>query len=644
MKIAIIDIGWRKINSHNPTSEALGGSETWIVQIANEFSKYSEIDVYCDCETYKFNENLNYINHNDFIKLQRKYDFIILNRFFIKNGINYISYIKTHHLAKHIYIQIHDISFTVDGKLLQSHTDIDRFGINYDFVTVVALNNWHKNNLKAQYETLLNEPICIPNGIDLSLFSTETNTKRDNRILWSSSKFRGLNILIRDIYPIVKQEIPDFGIDIASYDNNLDEYKDSSADIRVLGGLTKTELYNEMQKHKLWFYPGTFAETFCITAIEAIMNGQQVVSPITYGIRDTLEYINDIQMKYHFTKDEEYYKAVHEAANKIIEILKSDYNTPEVYERIKDKIVNEYNWSFSVNKYLTHYKSIGYEEKTEEKPVEKSKKILMLSMSCNTQYFKALLAVVKDTWAKPIIQGKYKNVQWFAYTACDKKHPYPYIDFEDHIIYVDCADGLFDTYEKTQKAYRMLLNAGINDFDYVVRTNTSVFVNVDKMIDKINSTNEDEILGGKVGYYHVYPDGKRVFKWNIVVGLFFGMFKDKFDIAMSATNNYDVIPASDDVIISGKLNEVYRDSIKVISPNNCKTIFPRYKPYKTEDANEKTILDALSNVDMTVITDAKEINNNVIIQIRPLYGELKERSEKGHEFEHFYELDSALKK
>lgn len=644
MKIAIIDIGWRKINSHNPTSEALGGSETWIVQIANEFSKHSEIDVYCDCETYKFNENLNYINHNDFIKLQRKYDFIILNRFFIKNGINYISYIKTHHLAKHIYIQIHDISFTVDGKLLQSHTDIDRFGINYDFVTVVALNNWHKNNLKAQYETLLNEPICIPNGIDLSLFPTEINTKRDNRILWSSSKFRGLNILINDIYPIVKQEIPDFGIDIASYDNNLEEYQNSEYDIRVLGGLTKTELYNEMQKHKLWFYPGTFAETFCITAIEAIMNGQQVVSPITYGIRDTLEYINDIQMKYHFTKDEEYYKAVREAANKIIEILKSDYNTPEVYERIKDKIVNEYNWSFSVNKYLTHYKSIGYEEKKEEKPVEKSKKILMLSMSCNNTYFKSLLAVVKDTWAKPIIQGKYKNVQWFAYTACDKKHPYPYIDFEDHIIYVDCADGLFDTYEKTQKAYRMLLNAGINDFDYVVRTNTSGFVNIDKMIDKINSANENEILGGKVGYYHVYPDGKRIFKWNIIVGLFIGMFKDKFDIAMSATNNYDIIPAPDDVIISGKINEVYGDSIKVISPNDCKTVFPRYKPYRTEDANEKTILDTLSNVDMTVITDAKEINNNVIVQVRPLYGELKERSEKGHEFEHFYELDSALKK
>ena len=644
MKIAIIDVGWKKINSKNPLSEAHGGSETWLIQISNEFSKYAQVDVYCDCDDYKHSDNLSYINQSKFLKSNKKYDFVILNRFFLKNGINYITYIKTHHLANHIYIQIHDLSFVADGKLMQYRADVDRFGLNYDFVTVVTLNPWHKQNLKAQYETLLNEPVCIPNGIDLSLFPTENNSKRDNRILWSSSKFRGLNILIRDIYPIVKQEIPDFGIDIASYDNNLEEYQNSEYDINVLGRLTKEQLYNEMQKHKLWFYPGTFAETFCITAIEAIMNGQQIVSPITYGMRDTLEFISDIQMKYKFTNDEEYYKAVNEAAQKIIEILKSDYNTPEVYERIKDKIVNEYNWSFSVNKYLTHYKSIGYEEKTEEKPTEKPKKILMLSMSCNTPYFKSLLAVVKDTWAKPIIQGKYKDVQWFAYTACDKKHPYPYIDFEDHIIYVDCADGLFDTYEKTQKAYRMLLNAGINDFDYVVRTNTSVYVNIDNLIEKINTTNENEILGGQVGYYHVHPDGRREFKWNIIVGLFIGMYKDKFDVAMSATNNYDTIPAPDDVIISGKLNEVYRDSIKVVSPNNCRTAFPRYKPYRIEDSNEKTFLDTLSNVDMTVITDAKEINNNVIIQLRPLYGELKERSEKGHEFEHFYELDSALKK
>lgn len=649
MKIAILDVCWKHINSKNPLNEAHGGSETWLIQIANEFAKHAQVDVYCDCENYKHNDNLEYINFNNFTKLNKKYDFVILNRFFFKNGINYITYIKTHHQANHIYVQIHDLSFISENKLLPAGYNIDKFGLNYDFVTIVTLNEWHKNNLISQYNSLIKKPIYIPNGVDLSLFPTMENKQRDNRILWSSSKHRGLDILINDIYPIVKKDIPDFGIDIASYENNIDEYNIDNKDINILGQLTKTQLYDEMQKHKVWFYPCTFAETFCITAIEAIMNGQEIVSPCHHGLSSTLEYTNEIAMKSHFSSISEVYnKAVKEAAKKIINILKKDNvdDKPLVYERIKDKIVNEYNWSYSVNKYLTHYKSISYDENNEEKITEinmnHNKNILILSMSCNNSYFKSLLAVVKDTWAKPIIQGKYKNVQWFAYTACDKNHPYPYIDFEDHIIYVDCADGLFDTYEKTQKAYRMLLNAGINDFNYVVRTNTSVFVNIDKMIDKINSANENEILGGEVGYYHVYPDGKRVFKWNIVVGLFFGMFKDKFDIAMSATNNYDVIPASDDVIISGKLNEVYGDSIKVISPNNCKTIFPRYKPYKTEDVNEKTILDALSNGDITVITDAKEINNNVIIQVRPLYGELKERSEKGHEFEHFYELYNAL--
>ena len=629
--IAIVDVGWKRINPENPTGEALGGSETWLVQISKEFSYRGYVDVYCDIKQdyYRANDNLVFINANRFLLNKKQYDFVILNRFFEKDGVNYIQYIKENHIAKHVYIQIHDLSFIVDGQLLKIGEDVNKFHLNDDFVTIVTLNEWHRSNLLAQYTSLVKKPICIPNGLDLSLFHENTEP-RDNRILWSSCAERGLDILINDIYPLVKEQIPDFGVDIASYN----EYKmgDTDKDVKYLGRLSKEELYKEQSKHKVWFYPGTFAETFCITMLENIINGAQVVSPFTYGTRATIKYGDTLGMKNRFDNSNTYQKAVQEAANKIIEILKTDGTRPKIYDDyIVPMIKREYHWCSSANMYEGDFFIKNHYDKPNRK------KILIMSMSCNQPFFKALLGAVRDTWAKKLLFNQYEDCTWFAYTSCDKKHPTPYVDFKEHMVYVDCDDNIFNTYEKTKKAYNLIKNAGVK-FDYVVRTNTSVYVNIDKMIEKVNKTPNDTVLGGMVGYYHKYPDGHMQFMWNILVGLFFGMSREYFDIAMSATNNYDTIPTSDDVIISGKLHEVYGE-LKYTSPNpNCPTTFPRYKSYLPGDEDAKKI-HTLTNTTFT--DDPQSVNNNVVVQIRTLYGDLPERAEKGHELEHFYELYDA---
>lgn len=633
MKIAIIDIGWKKINALNPTADALGGSETWLIQIANTFAKEHDVDVYFNTNVKRIqvHEHLTYIHEKEFLKDKHAYDFIILNRFFEKEGVNYIEFIKNHNLAKHVYIQIHDLSFVIDGTLLNEGEDVNKYSLNDDFVTIVTLNEWHRKNLLAQYHSITKLPICIPNGLDLSLFKDE-KLQRDNHILWSSCAERGLNILVNDIYPIVKQEIPDFGIDVAGYNNNV--VIDTEYDVVYLGRLSKQELYHEQQKHKVWFYPGTFAETFCITMLEHIMNGAEVVSPFTYGTAPTIgqDGYEKLAMKYRFNRtQEEYDLAVQEAAQKIIEILKSTKKQPKIYEQIKNRIKEMYNWSYSVGLYLDDYTQNKYDEFKHE--IKSKNKILILTMACNEPYFRALLAAERDTWVKPVLNGKYEDVDWFAYTACDKKHPVPEIDFDNHMIYVDAEDGIYHTYEKTQKAYNMLKQAGIQ-FDYIVRTNTSIYINVPKLIDKINRTSDDEFLGEMVGYYHM-TNGKVEFQWNIIAGLFIGMKKEYFDIAMSATNSYDRIPCTDDVIISGKLHEVFGE-FKCTSPNSdTSMLYPRYKAYQPGDEH---ILEKDAGVVGKFVDDPNVINNNVIVQLRPAYGNIPERSEKGHELEHFYEL------
>lgn len=623
MKIGIIDVGWKQINTKNPLGEALGGSETWLIQIATEFAKNNEVDVYCNCKETNTHKGVTY-KCESFFDANKKYDFIILNRVFQTPKGNYIDYITKNNLAEHIYLQMHDLSLQIGSQLVTNNMDLNKMLLNHPRLTLVTLNEWHYRNTKLQYPALLGDILCIPNGVDLELFPEKENAERDNRILWSSCMDRGAQILISDIYPLVKKEIHDFGVDIARY-NDDHKVKDlEEKDIRFIGKLQKRELYNEMQKHKVWFYPGTFAETFCITLIENVLNGAKVVSPLTYGTGPTLFTPELFKMKFDFNNN--YDIAVREAAQMIINILKSPWQKDLKYEEVKEKIRSTYNWSFSVNKYIEHFEKI-----------KQNKKILILTMSCNNIYFKGLLGAVKDTWAKPIIHKKYPNVEWFSYTACDKKHPTPHIDFKDKMIYVDSGDDLYTTYEKTQKAYQMLKDAGVT-FDYVVRTNTSVFVNIEKLLDRIDKSSENTILGGQVGYYHRNQDGKMTFKWNIIPGLFMAMSKKLFDIAMSATNQYDTIPTTDDVIISKRLAEV--GDFKIESPNiGCETAFYRYKAYLPED--EERVL-KLCTVKGSYVWDPNDINNSVVLQLRTLYPGEKERIEKGHEIEHFYELDDAL--
>ena len=50
---------------------------------------------------------------------------------------------------------------------------------------------------------------------------------------------------------------------------------------------------------------------------------------------------------------------------------------------------------------------------------EKKKKIVVLVMSCQDPFFKKEEVVCRDTWAKPILKGKYDNIEY--YDNCEEE-------------------------------------------------------------------------------------------------------------------------------------------------------------------------------------------------------------------------------
>lgn len=117
--------------------------------------------------------------------------------------------------------------------------------------------------------------------------------------------------------------------------------------------------------------------------------------------------------------------------------------------------------------------------------------LLVLAMSCNEPFFVESRRVTHDTWAKDIILGSYQDVGFYSYTASETGEEY----IEDNTIYVNCKDDVNNTYDKTLKVFDFLRKNNIT-FDYILRTNTSIYFNLQIILSEIK-----HILSEKIDFH-----------------------------------------------------------------------------------------------------------------------------------------------
>lgn len=117
------------------------------------------------------------------------------------------------------------------------------------------------------------------------------------------------------------------------------------------------------------------------------------------------------------------------------------------------------------------------------------KKILIMIMSCNDDFFVTQEQIMKETWIKQIDQ--FNNIDYIIYRGDPniEKHKY---DKQNHLLSLRCEDDLNNTYKKTYYAFK--LGHKIYDYDYIFRTNTSTYVNVVLLNQFIQELDNDEIL------------------------------------------------------------------------------------------------------------------------------------------------------
>lgn len=652
MNVGIIDIGWKELSEETLSKQALGGSETWLLSVTKELSRQGHIvDVYCNTQHNwikdgKFISVYNIINEFQTLNHTRKrYDFMILNRVIHRYNTDIITLIRQYNMTDNIFIQMHDLSLLYEDHLA-TEQELRQSGIFDKRVRgIVFLTDWHKQNFEKQYPILNSIPkYIIPNGLDLDLIPKD-KPEPDHRILWSSCAERGLDVLI-DMYDKIKREIPDFGIDVAGY-NDLSKLNVGNRDIRILGNLSKEQLYREMNKHGVWFYPGTFAETFCITMIENMACGNIVISPFTCGTQDVVSFDyrysvhNYYGQVYSFDgRSSElsyinYVESLRYATKAIIEALK---NRNETLVNNGREIARSYTWSSTAEKYINLFNHLMYRDVE----IKHKYKGIFLSQSSNIEFFKRESEVVEETWAKSLIEGLYPDYTYFRYTACDEQHLEPCID--GHIIYVTNDDTLEHTYEKMRDAYRLLLENGY-DFEYMFRTNTSTYINVEKTIEAFKMLRYDKTVKAELcGYYHLLPDGTRRFQFNCFIGNAYMMTKNLADRIFLSRFDSSIhsIPNGDDIITNCILNELTDPQEIYHTPIN-----PTGKHMYDLCYRYKHLIDPEHETDPEHINryteDPNVVNNWVCISVRVKALDYETRIKTG-EYEHLRELHQAYMK
>ena len=276
----------KKYDEESIITDSLGGSDSWFIYMANSMRNAGfDVTVVCDCERYHLTKN-----GIKFCPLKDAYMFLHGTRF--RYLISNDEYVGLKFFDAEIKIMM------VHGNTFKVFDDTDRavFSEN-DYYRICYLSEFQKRRFIEEYglqETWKFQKVRI--GIDWGLYDDANLYDKKNKMVWSSHKTRGLGFFIENIFPLIRQRVPDFELEFCSYLDETNGLYDNIEGVTNLGQLTKQELANKQKEAKIWVYPNTgvfddgklAGETFCLTCVENVAAGNAVIVADKHGFSDTL--------------------------------------------------------------------------------------------------------------------------------------------------------------------------------------------------------------------------------------------------------------------------------------------------------------------------------------------------------------------
>ena len=165
-------------------------------------------------------------------------------------------------------------------------------------------------------------------------------------------------------------------------------------------------------------------------------------------------------------------------------------------------------------------------------------------MGCNVNPGKRNMDSIRNTYIK--LYNKYKNFFDTEFEFLFYVGDAEYQHIKDDVLYCTAKDDINSTFDKTIEALQYVINN--KNFDYLVRTNISTYINIPLLSEAIHQFNKDYIYANKFNTYltsakylhDVYPRGDAyiISHYKLQEALQY-YSKEYFDIAKNVIDNCD---------------------------------------------------------------------------------------------------------
>jgi glycosyltransferase involved in cell wall biosynthesis len=264
-------------NGNTPNTKGLGGSETSAVRFGEEMAKLGyKVYIFCKCVDEEKNEYLEgVVNNVSYINITKYIDFVSTYIIDICIVLRYNIYLPTSYgdNVKHVFLWLQDIA-PLNKNLIIDSTKLR---------SIMCLTNWHKNTFQQMYDWVSPNLVTVTtNAIDLKHFQIDIPIQ-PLTFIYSSFPNRGLIHLLK-MFPSIVKKYPEarlkifcnLELDVFEKNgqlpliNSIKEMLEQQAlTVTNYGWVKKPILIQHWLSSDMWLYPCDFAETSCITALEA---------------------------------------------------------------------------------------------------------------------------------------------------------------------------------------------------------------------------------------------------------------------------------------------------------------------------------------------------------------------------------------
>jgi predicted O-methyltransferase YrrM/GR25 family glycosyltransferase involved in LPS biosynthesis len=288
----VADGGFSNWSGSNILTTGVGGSETWVIEMATHIKKHSdfEVIVFCRCDKEEIFKDVKYIHLDRYLDTIStiKIEHCIISRF-----SEYIPPTIDGHV-ENIHVILHDLQLS--GNIIPIHPKIKN---------IFCLTEWHCKLFMETFPQFKEITKPLHYGIDFTNFLSNKTNKVPYSFIYSSFPNRGLIVLLK-MWPRIVLRYPQAVLNIFTDVHNKwanDFYKEELEEIRNIlddykntyktsvinhGWVSKKVLSDYWKQSAIWFYPCKFKETFCLTALEAAITNTLAITNGLAALEDTV--------------------------------------------------------------------------------------------------------------------------------------------------------------------------------------------------------------------------------------------------------------------------------------------------------------------------------------------------------------------